>query len=67
MNNIKDYRSDELKIFVFANVLMLLCIEKIITWDRLIAVEVDVLKLALALIDSTVLLAICFSFVYSLS
>ena len=65
MNNIKDYRSDELKIFVFANVLMLLCIEKIITWDRLIAVEVDVLKLALALIDSTVLLAICFSFVYS--
>lgn len=46
MNNIKDYRSEELKIFVLANVLMLLCIEKIITWDRLIAVEVDVLKRA---------------------
>lgn len=28
MNNIKDYRSEELKIFVLANVLMILCIEK---------------------------------------
>ena len=64
MNNIKDYRREELKIFVLANVLMLLCIEKIITWDRLIAEEVEVLKLVLALLDSTVLLAIWFSFVY---
>lgn len=64
MNNIKDYRSEELKIFVLANVLMLLCIQKIITWDRLMGGEAEVLKLVLTLIDSTVLLAIWFSFVY---
>lgn len=64
MNNIKDYRNEELKIFVLANVLMLLCIEKVITWDRLIGGEAEVLKLVLVLVDSTVLLAIWFSFVY---
>ena len=64
MSNIKDYRNEELKIFVLANVLMLLCIEKVITWDRLIGGEAEVLKLVLVLVDSTVLLAIWFSFVY---
>ena len=64
MNNIKDYRSEELKIFVLANVLMILCIEKVITWDRLISGDAVLLKLILVIIDSAVLLAIWYSFVY---
>lgn len=64
MNNIKDYRNQELKIFVLANVLMLLCIEKIITWDRLTGDDAQLFTLLLTIIDSAILLAIWYSFVF---
>lgn len=60
--NIKDYRENELKIFVIANILVVLCLIGMITFDGVIK-ENSYMKLIITIINSGLFSSIIYTIV----